>query len=486
MVRIGLGAHRRRGIAVRPALVQSPLWAAIATVVDVLLRVVGLGAYHGYIYDESYYVVAAQNLLGIAHGRHNGALGAFHRAGLVPFTDPNLASAPPLGKELIAAAIWLFGNHAWAWRLPGALAEITLPFAVYGLARRLFPRVPAVAAVAFVASVFDGMSIALARVAILDSTTVPLLLWGLYLVAVAADALRQGQPPRRLTLLGMGAFLGAALADKWTGGQALLLAGFWLLAAWWQGRRRPLRFGRRRRLWIGPALAVTLWPLAIYIATYAWARGPQGFGADWVPTGSFLRGWWVVQKTMLHGMWGLTFHHPWLAPAWSWFLLARPTYVLSVLQNGWHSNIYVLANPWLIWLGAVSLVAGGLALVRHRLPAGLQDPFPWLILWAWVAVFYGTWFLSPRVKFFYYFFPVLPALAIAAGTWPALAATFWPGRRRLAQWLPTALFLATTLYLLPLWVGLPLPDGFYHGGLWPPSWNALPTPSTSITPSPPS
>lgn len=460
----------------------SHLYLALVTTVALLVRLIGVGRFSGYIYDEAYYVATAQNLLGL-----KVASGAAIHPPLVPFTDPNLFSAPPFGKEVIAAAIWLFGNHPWAWRLPGVILGASLPLAGWLLARRLFGRDRRVAGIAAALLALEGLGIGISRVALLDSVGVPLAIWGLVAVLWAGPALLDPRPPRgAVTLLLLaGVLLGLATATKWTGAQALLAAGASLLAFLIFRLRSAPSLARRQivralALWF---LALVPLPVLVYGATYAWGLGRNGFANGVPPHLGYLASVADIQRRMLNGMWDLRFTHPWLAPVSTWFLLPRPIYLISAYQGTWHSAVYALANPFFVWVGGLALLVGLVRLVR---PTGLAgwpgSPYAWTVLWIWTLAFYGTWWLTPRSKFDYYFYPMTAALAVAAAAWaPALATWF---RSRAGLWVYGLSLGATTAYLFPLWVGISLPGGLYAHLLWSPTWNPLPVPPASSAAAP--
>ena len=118
------------------------------------LRWIGYARYPHMIYDEYYYVPAADVLL--------GRKSPVHIAHMVPGIDPNLLSHPPLAKELIALSILWFGNHPWAWRLPGEVFGLTVPLVIYVLVRQMFQSRLA-AEVSALLSAFDGLMISISR-----------------------------------------------------------------------------------------------------------------------------------------------------------------------------------------------------------------------------------------------------------------------------------------------------------------------------------
>lgn len=452
----------RTATANSPSTTPSPAawsWPALLPVLALgaLLRFVGLGLFPGYMYDEYYYVPAALSLLGHPITRTLAQAPAGY--------DPNLLSAPPFAKEIIALSIGLFGNHPEAWRLPSAVFGTAVPLLLYGLTRDLFPGHPRIAWGAAALAAVDGLSLSLSRIALLDSIALPLLIangWGLWRV----HQMLQGTRPwsdRFLWIWGIG--LGLGFAAKWNGAQMILLS--WIVLAW----DIPLwtRLSRQRRLLLG--LAPTFIALGAYLIPYGYAW-PQGFPQPWLPHDFFL-GWAVLQWQILRHMWHLQFFHPWTTTTLSMIAWARPTAFID--QWGPHHTLvrlWAFSDPFLIWTGLGALGVQALAGLRRL---GQTRRFPrlgaWLFLGWWVLCLYGTWFLSARTKFDYYFAYTMPALIIAAVATLGLGWVHWARSWRILGCLVMTVIVSTTLYLLPLWIAYPMPPGFYHRYWWNNAWS---------------
>ncbi|SMC07226.1 Dolichyl-phosphate-mannose-protein mannosyltransferase [Sulfobacillus thermosulfidooxidans DSM 9293] len=430
-----------------------PQWWVLIPIemVAFLVRFIGLGRYHGLIYDEYYYVTAADVLI-----HHKPPVLVKH---LVYGIDPNLLSAPPFAKEVIAAAIMTFGNHPWAWRLPGALLGAFVPIVVYALAQSIFHN-RQVAGIAAGLSAVDGLMVSTSRLALLDSIAFPFVIWNLFILWRLYDDLHNDRWITRKTLWMFGITLGLGFSAKWIGAQSILMAWIIFALSWrriWQSPRRVMYIA-----------SVTVIPLVVYFLTYAYAF-PGGFHQSWLPQNVFLA-WAKLQWLILKNMWTLQFYHPWTANAWTWLGLPRPTAYLWI--TGAHDTIRLLAfsNPLVIWLGLFSLLimVGRDIKTAHRLRP------PTLFFVVWFLVFYGTWLLTPRSKFNYYFLSMMPMLIMSTAYGMVQLFHIAQGRWR---WLGLTEGLGvgiTTLYLFPLWVGLPMPNGFYHSVFWSPTWNAKP------------
>ena len=124
------------------------------------------------------------------------------------------------------------GKHAYAWRLPGVIAGVLMALFLYVLARLLFRR-RAIAVIAAIVVLVDGMLFAQSRIGMNDSYV------GLGIVAAytlfAALWLRPGNSRRHWLAfaIGMpivGGLLGFALASKWVAAYAMGGLGILALA----------------------------------------------------------------------------------------------------------------------------------------------------------------------------------------------------------------------------------------------------------------
>ncbi len=440
-------------LRLRPGLI--PSWWVLFPIelIAFLVRFVGLGSYHGLIYDEYYYVTAADVLL------HQHPLVLVKH--LVYGTDPNLLSAPPFAKEVIAGAIAVFGNNSWIWRLPSALLGALVPMIVYLLAQTMF-RNRHVAWIAAALSAVDGLMVSTSRLALLDSIAFPFVIWNLTVLWQMWNDLSHGREVKNRTLWVFGITLGLGFSAKWIGAQTILMSWIIFVLSW-----RLIWSNRQRWLYLS---SVTIIPLGVYFLTYAYAF-PSGFHQSYLPPNIFLA-WGKLQWLILKNMWTLRFFDPWTANAWTWLGLPRPTAYLWITQA--HSTIRLLgfSDPLVIWFGVLSLIImTGYDIHRRRLRSTT------LFFIVWFLIFYGTWLTTPRSKFDYYFLSMMPMLIICTAYGIVTLAGF---TKKYWHWIAgteAIIISLSTLYLFPLWVGLPIPNGFYHRVFWSATWNARVKPS---------
>ncbi len=193
--------------------VSAPAWSARDTIIISALLIAAaitrfwhLGHPAEIVFDEVHFVAQARHYL---HGES--------------FLDPH----PPLAKLVIAAGIWIFGDHPWSWRVGNATIGTALVGITYLLGRRMTgSRIAAALAGGFI--LCDGMYLVDSRVAVIDIV---------YLTCAATAYLlffKFAQTPdpraRRRLLPWIGLALGLCLSGKLyiPGITFLLVTGFML------------------------------------------------------------------------------------------------------------------------------------------------------------------------------------------------------------------------------------------------------------------
>ena len=189
--------------------------------VSLVLRVIWLGVpAKGLIFDETYYVNAARVILGWP--------ATAHYIGGPPGFDPN-TEHPALGKLLIAASMFVFGDNGIAWRIPSVIAGMVALLAVFAIGRQLTRSAWLPILVTALVS-FDNLTLVHGRIGTLDILVLAPMLVGAWL------ALR-----RRWILAGVA--MGIALLIKITAlygiGAVLLYVLLIEGPEWWRARRLP-------------------------------------------------------------------------------------------------------------------------------------------------------------------------------------------------------------------------------------------------------
>jgi dolichyl-phosphate-mannose-protein mannosyltransferase len=364
---------------------------------------------------------------------------------------------PPLGKQIIARGIDVFGNRPFGWRVGAALAG-TLTVALVGVLGFLLFGSAVWAVAASLLAGAEHLLFVQSRIAMLDVFVAFFAVLGFVLLAAdrrrdqAAGARGPGPleeiPPAppvpsgpwiRPLQLGAGAAFGAAVAVKWSGYLALL--GGALLATAWTVRRIRDEQGRPTEF-LGLAVSYLLVPFVVYLLTWIPWLAERGFDlGDWFGHHGDMLGYHLNLDTLDDAGKPI---HPYMSRAWSWLLLIRPVAYHWQGDPDCCAEILGIGNPLLFW-GAL-LVLPYLGLVwasRREWQAGailvpiLAQVVPWLIVARPLFLFYMTPVtpflalgmvyplrdlvrsrLHPRVA--------VPAAAAVVGVCLAMFAFFWP------------------------------------------------------------
>lgn len=475
------GAHAAAPRALRPVPAALAPWhdphprlawlsTLIITVLAALTRFWSLGfppgpntvPKNGMNFDEVYYAVEAQEILRYGYEDNRGYMFIVH---------------PPLGKLWIALSEKLWdGNssqyltNSLGWRIGPAVAGCLGVIMVSRIARRIL-RSTLFGFVAGLLMVTEGLSLVLARTAILDIFLQLFVIAGFGALLIDRDRMRarlagllaEGADlsggistlgPRPWRLIG-GVCLALACAVKWTG--VSFFVGFAVLSLLWDraalktaGVRRPTRATLRRS--VLPAVgSFGLAPLGAYLLTYlGWFAGENGWNRHWadshgtssrlnLPFGIHLPFSWAWVPGPLRALgWNhldaYRFHqsldsgHAYGSKPWSWLVLGRPVdfYYSEADRTCGASRcareVLLIGTPLLWW----AFIPALLWLLWHWFTT--RDWRAGAVLLAFVAGWL-VWFQNlARTMFLFYMAPLVPflvlgvTLALGALVGPALPA----------------------------------------------------------------
>lgn len=415
-------------------------WHGALALGFLLLCFVRLAVPHKPFFDEVHYLPAAR---------------AFIELG-----QPANIEHPPLGKELIALGMTLFGDGPLGWRIMSAL------FGTLGLFAAM--RALWFASVSRFASIAGGWLVATgfllfvqSRIAMLDvfmASFVLVALWAL------AGAVRENETGRgRLAVAGM--CLGFAMAAKWNAVPLAMLPGaaFLLVRARDAGWR--VVTGHRGAPVAGiTTLEAFVWlglvPLLAYAATYfpglfyvRHAYAPDPFAEDGIV--GLHRRMLELQTQVLPPH---TYQSVWYQWAGNW----RAIWYLYEQVDGAQRGVLLIGNPLTMLLGLAAIVwAGWTGLMRGRRDA--------LAVFALYAVALGMWIVAAKPVQFYYHY-LLPGTFLLGALALALD-EFW---RRRIRWLPLAVLAGSAVlfaYFFPILSAAPLAgEGSFIDYAWLESW----------------
>ncbi|WP_083521565.1 dolichyl-phosphate-mannose--protein mannosyltransferase [Arthrobacter luteolus] len=503
------------------AALPAPAWAWAAAlgaaVLAGVLRFVRLGEPDSLVFDETYYVKDAYSYLMSGYERAwpenaNDSFAAGQPSGLLE--EPEYVVHPPVGKWMIAFGMALFGpGSSFGWRFSAALAGTLTVLLLALIAYRLF-RSPLLGGAAGVLLAVDGHHLVLSRTSLLD---VFLAFW--VLAAFGALLLDRDDGRRRLARklavapgsappfaalasgpwllwrpwrLVAGVCLGLAVGTKWSA--LALVAVFGLMTVLWDVSARRVAGIRRWPLALlkdGVPAFFTLIPtaLATYTATWAgWFRASDSYGRHWAETNpSETFGWFPDSLRSLaeyhrsayefHN--GLTSEHSYMANAWTWLFMGRPTSFFYESPDpgspgcGFEtctSAITSVGNPLIWWAALLSLGV----LLAYWL--GRRDWRAGAIL-AGIAAGYLPWFAFPdRTMFFFYavsFEPFL-ILALTYVLGLMLGRDHDTALRRKRGAVGVGCFLLAVIlvsaFFYPVWTAENIPYSGWRLRMWMPSW----------------
>ena len=285
----------------------------------------------------------------------DGGLKKFITVGMTEEEIKRMAH-PPLGKDLIALGVLVFGMTPFGWRITGTLVGALMLPVMYMFGKRLFSSRSYGVAAAFL-MMFDFMHFTQTRVATVDTfVTIFITLMYYYMfVYYSRTGYEAGYKASLRPLLLCGLFFGLGCATKWNavyGAPGLLL--IFLMAKFREYRdyRKALAEGAKQA-WVGEYVSGYLFgtigwclvffiliPAAVYVVSYIpffLVPGP-GHGLSDLP---------ALQSHMYNYHKTLVATHPFQSRWWEWPLMLKPVwfYVSSALPAGRTSTIVALGNP---------------------------------------------------------------------------------------------------------------------------------------------
>ncbi len=389
-------------------------------------------------FDEIHYVKAARSLLELmrANPEH-----------------------PMLGKEIIAAAIWLLGDRPIVWRAPSAILGAAGLFAFGRLVWLASGRrVATLAAMILLATNFIWFI--QSRIAMLDMAMAGFALLALWQFAAATRAARR---LARLHLALCGLCLGLSISAKWSVAPAALLPGLAFLVLRLRDHRRHLLTASETSPVPGISLIeAALWlgmlPLAVYWASFTPAFFLIDHPVD--PLG-------IIEhhRYMLRLQDSVVKPHPYRSVWYQWIIDWRAVWYLYKPVDGIQRGIVLIGNP-------VSMIAGlaGLgwavwaAICRRR-----ADAAAFALLY---AACLGLWIVTDKPIQFYYHY-LLPSTFLMACLALALDWLWSMGGKW--RWLPMGLLAATCgvfIHFYPIISAAALHNGkaSYVEWMWLKSW----------------
>jgi dolichyl-phosphate-mannose--protein O-mannosyl transferase len=419
-----------------PARPRDPVgWTASVTLLFAALCAVRLIIPSEPFFDEIHYLPPARAILALS--------------------QPLNPEHPPLGKELIALGMALFGDNPLGWRIMPMLAGV--------LALLSFMRALWHATCSRFASVAGGVLLVLAfpifvqaRIAMLDIFMAAFTLLALWM---CAGALREQETARwRLAIAGVA--LGCAMAAKWNAIPLAALPGLAFFAVRLRSCGWKALTARRGAPVGGITLAeAALWLGLLPLAAYALCYWPSFFYAQNAiePDGLV-----ELHRRMLDLQHQKLASHAYQSRWYHWVIDWRAIWYLYEPIDGAQRGVLLVGNPLVMLAGLPALAWCAWTSVTQRRPAELA-----------VAVLYavslGLWIVAAKNVQFYYHY-LLPSCFLVAALALALDRLWQRGWRAL----PLAVIAGATamfVFFWPILTAAPL-DGpkAFERWTWLDSW----------------
>jgi dolichyl-phosphate-mannose--protein O-mannosyl transferase len=421
-------------------------------VLSQLLFLINIQFPRGHNFDEFHYVPSAKQFLEMRENQN--------------------WEHPPLGKLIMAAGIGLWGDIPIGWRYMSTVFGTFTLIGMYVWALVLFGSEMTALWVALL-TLFNGLLYVQSRIGMLDTFMFGFIVWALAAFTAAWRPNQHVRQTRRLIAV-TGIFLGLGTGCKWftviPWVTCIALVCVVKLLQYWQ-----TRFGAQDgaddwyhpQLWRHVRLVDWVWglgfvPLVTYFATFIpyfiIQRPPVGF-----------MDLFLMQKKMYEGQLRVLGQHPYMSQWPDWPLLTRPIWYAFDKEGSnseWVRGVVLLGNPLIMWGGLMALFVCLWNWVRRR----QRDAFLILVFY---AAFFGSWVLIPRkIAFYYYYYPAGMVLSLALGyvfhhatqAGGALARAEW------ARWLFLSCCLGLFIYFFPILAALRIPAGSFVKWMWLRTW----------------
>jgi dolichyl-phosphate-mannose--protein O-mannosyl transferase len=418
---------------------KDPLaWTAGIAIAFLALVWHRLGIPSKIMFDELHYVPAARKLLELvsANPEH-----------------------PMLGKEIIAAAIWLLGDEPLTWRIPSALFGA---FGLFAFGRLLWwaseRRFATLSGLFLLATSFIWFI--QSRIAMLDMFMATLGMVALWQFAAAMRvAVRQAR--WRLALTGL--CFGLALGAKWSIAPAALLPGLTFLVlrlrdhgphAFVRNDTRPVPgiSLMEAAFWLGSVPLIVYW--LTYLPAFFYLQNPV---SPWDFVGH--------HRYMLELQDSVKKLHPYRSVWYEWVINWRCVWYLYEPVDGAQRGVLLIGNPFTMLAGLPALVW----CVWAGIWCKRTDALAFALLY---VVSLGLWLVSTKPIQFYYHY-LLPGAFLMACLALALDELWRKGGRW--EWIP-AVSLATAgaifVWFYPIISAAVLHEGkqAYVHWMWLHSW----------------
>jgi dolichyl-phosphate-mannose--protein O-mannosyl transferase len=362
----------------------------------------------------------------------------------IQFAENQNWEHPPFAKILISLGVRLFGDEPLGWRFMSVIFGALTLVGMYRIAYHLFGENRKAGWICAILTLFNQLLYVQARIAMLDTFMMAFLAWSLWFFVKAIDPYTFH--PKWVQSSGV--FMGLAIACKWFALVPWAMCGLLLFI-------QCVRMKSKNRF-LDLVLYWGIVPAVVYFATfvpYLWVvRSPPYTLGELVTT---------FQARMLDGQKRVVNTHPYMSQFWDWIIMKRPIWYAFDKEGAKQETVrgvILLGNPFLMWGGLVAMGALVLeVLAKRSLQAFLITYFYFGFAFCWIVI-------PRKVAFYYYYYP--------AGMMLSLAFTYWIIKSK-RDW-PVFVGLGVTLgffyYFFPILSAIPIAADAFTKWMWLPSW----------------
>lgn len=380
--------------------------------------------------------------------------------------EPYENTHPPLGKDILAIGVKLFGMTPYGWRFMAAVGGTAMIPVFYMAVRGMFKRTR-YAAVGTLLMLFEGFHLVHSRMANVDifGVTFTILMY-YFMYRYGEMKWREGGFAKGLGYLALsGFFFGCAAAVKWNylyGGAGLAILFFLFLYRHMREAKREGLTGSAKRA-ILTLLACLLLFLAIPATIYATSYIPYLKGT--AANDSF-KDLWQYQKNMYDYHKGVKEPHPYASKWYTWPFMIRPVWYYGGvdLARGDAQSIAAIGNPLIWWGGLLAMLTSWvLGLVR-------RDRVVLTIAVMYLS-FYVPWMVAPRsITFLYHYFPMVPLLILSI-VWNLRYIEQRTSYGKQLTWLTVIGAGVLLIWFYPVLTGMTISREWMNFGIrWIPTW----------------
>ena len=335
-------------------------------------------------FDENFFAFTAEEM---AKGNPQGWEKGKRAPGKVEYEWTH----PPLGKEITAVGIIIFGEKSSSWRIMQALFGALGTLFIFFLAKNLFNSNRAGLFASFLYT-FESFIFVFSRIALVD-----IYLFNFILLASLFFVLfTKNQNYKYLVLTAL--FSGAAMSVKWTGAIVVVfLFSLSLLVIYYKNYHTQKNSKLPWTQFIKTGAIFSLIPFLVYLASYIpYFLNGNSFG-DFI---SF-------QETMYEYHKNVSKLHRYRSEWWSWPLMLRPVCLYIEKFGKYREYIYALGNPVIWWTGIAAMVLSVYYCLRYKY-------YPLMFVVLSFLAYMLPWAISPRkITYIYHYMPSLLFVILA-------------------------------------------------------------------------